>query len=884
MKNRYEVSEAFKNSCKANIGLNRYGRIHVVEDNIDIVGENYDGQLVDFTIEDNCYVDDTFIGTTNAKKITINILNPNNLINLENKTIEVYTGIFIDERLEEIPYGTYIIEKPNNEEVKQKTSFIGYDYMIKFNVPYKDRVTYPTKTSTLLSDLCNQVGLELGNTDFTNADYMILGNPFTNNEDCKTVLSNIAQLAGGFARIGRDNKVYIKTLKKAPKEFLKVKEVHNMPVKDLHVIPVNMLASYRDSADEYIDGMNYFEDFTKNNKWGEINSLVLSLSSIEGENTVRTNEGSIAKNGLTEIKIEDNYFLTNEEERNKVIEPLWESLKEIYYLPFKTKYYGYPHLDSGDAIAIEDTQNIQYFSYVFNHTFIFNGAFDGNIDTPAMTKTQTAYKNTNDLKSKFKRVERSIDKVNGVILDVVEQQTETEKKLSKHEQTIDSITDTVSNVENKLENDYYTKEETNSKITQKADSITSEVNKSISTAKQEAINSANSSTDNKLRNYSTTTEMNSKITQTAEEINTEVRKKVGEDEICSIISQSADKITIKSNRISIQSSYFTLDENGNIKATSGTIGGFTLGSTEFSGNLNGVYNFNYYDCSMIRAYIMNNNDMYFPSTLFKIFDMNGDGQVEALDYIRIRNIIEGRTENTKTMTGTIKINSKDPKNSIAVYDGSEVCVSLGIGGINANLLATKSIICSPMPNTNTNFSGIVINGSTSTITFSADETVVGKIVTYSNGIGLRIPNSSAYIYIADDQNSSISKFEKEKISFFRNLDMGGYNILNLGSDKTTSKSINNSYFSGTVYLSKYGKIVTAIFQLTAKQNLSSTYTSETLNLGEYAPYREVHNSVQFYGKFLGTCWLVNDKLNIATNGTISSGTTLQIDMTYRASN
>ena len=54
-------------------------------DNIDIVGENYDGQLVDFSVEDNCYVNDKFIGTTVAKKITVNILNPNNSINLENK-------------------------------------------------------------------------------------------------------------------------------------------------------------------------------------------------------------------------------------------------------------------------------------------------------------------------------------------------------------------------------------------------------------------------------------------------------------------------------------------------------------------------------------------------------------------------------------------------------------------------------------------------------------------------------------------------------------------------------------------------------------------------------------------------------------------------------
>ena len=91
--------------------------------------------------------------------------------------------------------------------------------MIKFNVPYKDRVTYPIKAGLLFKDVCEQVGLEAGNTNFINSEYMILGNPFTNNEDCRTVLSNLAQLAGGFAKIGRDNKVYIKNIKKIFSNF-----------------------------------------------------------------------------------------------------------------------------------------------------------------------------------------------------------------------------------------------------------------------------------------------------------------------------------------------------------------------------------------------------------------------------------------------------------------------------------------------------------------------------------------------------------------------------------------------------------------------------------------------------------------------------------------
>ena len=398
--------------------------------------------MVDFEVEDNCYVNNKFVGTTVAKKITVNILNPENTINMENKEITVQTGMIINGQEETVPIGNFIIEKPNSEEAKEKTSFTGYDYMIKFNAPYKNRVTYPIEAGDLFIDVCEQAGVEAGNTNFVNSNYMILGNPFTNNEDCRTVLSNIAQLAGGFAKIGRDNKVYIRTLKNIS-SLIRVKDVNSMTVKELNLMTVKMLSGGKDNSDETIDGNNYLDDFSKNDKWGELNSLVLKISGTEGENTTLQDETSISRNGLTELVIEDNYFLISQVEREKVITPLWNSLKGIEYLPFKTTYYGYPYLDTGDIIYIQDTKDIGYISYVFNHKFKFNGAYSGTLETPAMTKTQTSYKNTVNSKTKFRQVERKIDKINGTIEDVIEEQTDFSNRLSSTIQDVDSITQEV---------------------------------------------------------------------------------------------------------------------------------------------------------------------------------------------------------------------------------------------------------------------------------------------------------------------------------------------------------------------------------------------------------------------------------------------------------
>ena len=71
--------------------------------------------------------------------------------------------------------------------------------------------------------------------------------------------------------------------------------------------------------------------------------------------------------------------------------------------------------------------------------------------------------------------------------------------------------------------------------------------------------------------FATKVEMNSSITQTAEEINSEVRKKVDTDEVVSTINQSAEQITLKSNRLVVESDNFQLSENGNVTCKSATM-------------------------------------------------------------------------------------------------------------------------------------------------------------------------------------------------------------------------------------------------------------------------------------------------------------------------
>lgn len=66
--------------------------------------------------------------------------------------------------------------------------------------------------------------------------------------------------------------------------------------------------------------------------------------------------------------------------------------------------------------------------------------------------------------------------------------------------------------------------------------------------------------------FATKAELNTSISQTADAINLEVNKKVDNEDICSVISQRPESISLIGNRVIIQSTNFTLDENGIVTA------------------------------------------------------------------------------------------------------------------------------------------------------------------------------------------------------------------------------------------------------------------------------------------------------------------------------
>ena len=297
--------------------------------------------------------------------------------------------------------------------------------------------------------------------------------------------------------------------------------------------------------------------------------------------------------------------------------------------------------------------------------------------------------------------------------------------------------------------------------------------------------------DEKLTGYDTSEQVNAKILAKAGEINLEVAKKANSSEVTSAqimlkinndqseVKINADKVGITATKvidilagneinmtaknITFKSTKFNVDKNGkvtcsDITATGGTIGGFTLGATQFSSTINGKYNYNLYDVRTVTAmcleYIGSNN----------IYDVDGNGTVNVLDANSIVKIANGTQTNNKTITGTFQINSNDPKNFISIKNGNILTVSIGAGGINSNLISAENIICGTQTTTGV-FNGVAINGNTGAVfaksyNNSSLESIKKNITKFENAIEI-IENSEIYEYNFKDEEDA----EKKHIGF-----------------------------------------------------------------------------------------------------------------------
>ena len=253
------ISEEFKTRLKEGKITRGYLKVLATDTLPEIIIDE-NNYLKDLKIEELRYVpEEGFIGGAVAKRVSGNFNNVDNSFDIQDREVEVYLGVELeDETTEYIKYGTYIVQRPEDDQVTDNTSFEALDYMVKFNQEYKDRITYPCKLKELLNDVLDQAGVNSKTNTFANSDFIVENNQFEQGTTLRDVIKAITQMAFNWARIDEDDNF----------------------VMDFEI---------NEEIDEELGTDDYF-GFKKTDDYGPVNVIVLRNSQIEGENVTIKDE------------------------------------------------------------------------------------------------------------------------------------------------------------------------------------------------------------------------------------------------------------------------------------------------------------------------------------------------------------------------------------------------------------------------------------------------------------------------------------------------------------------------------------------------------------------------------------------------------------------
>lgn len=348
---------------------------------------------------------------TIMKQVEITVKNANEI---KDKDINFQYGLFINNKFEYVDLGNYFIKDVEDSKKKDEITVTGYDRMIRFMKTFKQselQLKYPCKMLKLVQKMCEVCGVELYSTDFYNADLDVEEDFFTAQElTYRDVLEKIAQATLTTAFI-EDNKLN--------------------------------LYKVSDDTIEKID-KSYLTDLTIKEKFGPVNVLVLGRGDVE-DNIEETDKKSIEQNGRCEIRFDENEFI--EFQREQVIKGMFEQIKGLEYYAFEASDVGVMWLKPCSCIQLGDKENNFYKSYYLKANITINTGISSDIEAGLPETTNTEYKVTTKEEKKTLKVERLAKKNEGLIQDLVQENSEQSQKLTKVEQTVDSISQKVSDIE-----------------------------------------------------------------------------------------------------------------------------------------------------------------------------------------------------------------------------------------------------------------------------------------------------------------------------------------------------------------------------------------------------------------------------------------------------
>ncbi len=348
----FNVSTAFTDAIMANM------RELKLKLTLSTASETYeleakDIELGSFTVSSACMSKEFELGAVVASTCGVSLNNRDGAWNdvvLDGATLTPYCGIVLaDLTTEYVPMGVFIVDQPGRPYAS--VALQATDRLILLDEPLTDvSVTYPITNKNLLQAIgahCN-VPISTDALTMLNANHEIVKAPTSDRMTCRDAVSEIALMAGGFARMSRLGQLEIVQLEH--------------PVADTAFdMRLGSRKTWRQTEDPItITGMSYGDL-----QWGttDYNIEIEQLELMAGEDALI------------------------------VLTPVWQAISGFTYVPYTATYYGNPALEPGDAVLHSLRDESQVLSIITKHQYKFGG--ECQMLAEGKSPTARSYKSAN---------------------------------------------------------------------------------------------------------------------------------------------------------------------------------------------------------------------------------------------------------------------------------------------------------------------------------------------------------------------------------------------------------------------------------------------------------------------------------------------------------
>ncbi len=481
--------------------------------------------------------------------------------------------------------GKYKVVEDKVTADRQWRNIVAYDALydiINADVAAWYNSVLPEKSSTMTmkqfrTSFISHFGLEQVDPDggVVNDDMVVERTIEPEQISGKDVITAICEINGCFGHIGRDGKFHWIYLPQAIRGLYPADDLYPDHAPDYlpqqqeagHLYPQDPKGVIIGANGTYI-GQPQYEDFTTKS--------IKKLQIRQEENDIGVIIGETGDNCYI---IEDNFLVYGKgsEELRQIGNNIFDRITNIIYRPFSNlKCVGNPCMEVGDAIIVS-TKYMLIESYILQRTLKGIQALKDDYEAQGVEvyaeQVNGVHKSIIQLKGKANILERTIEETRLEMIDIeaglkneisitakglqADITAEKERAEGEEEKLSSSIKVTAEQIKTEVSKTYETKSdagatktELKSSISQNASAITAEVKR----AQGQEV------------------ELAAAISINADSI----KSKVTKGDISSEISQEAGKVSIKSNRFSLESDNTKIYENGtieckNIKITGGSI-------------------------------------------------------------------------------------------------------------------------------------------------------------------------------------------------------------------------------------------------------------------------------------------------------------------------